>query len=393
MFEALRTIRRHLRAKQTPEYRAHVTAEREKWEGYALQQASMPVDATVSDADMDAAEAAIRRAMGSMDMTALLPEPSEFVKRTTCAACGGVKELPSVRPMLYCDFCGQVTDYDLEQAMAEAYSHPDVVTFARVGNRLRPAAMAAGRAGDVDTFRALTQTLMEAQAAWTPWTVPPRAYNDDAYRQRWVTYQTELAVLTTFDATHAALQDRVIGLTQKLRWTGGNLAAMGLQAMTGRTPGERTRPRVVAETFWPLVDVLLQQAERTRVLLDGSAVRTLDPDAMPGVVADRLFRSGLAQGWLPSLDPADGEVLVERLQLDDAYQRPTATGEHRHCTGCGYDLTVLEGATTVVCDACGRRIDVGGPAIVCVGCNDRVALPEGEVSASCPSCNALVRRV
>ena len=391
MFKAIRTIRQYLRATQTPEYRAHVRAEREKWEGVARQQAATPM--TLSEDDMDAAAATVRRAMGSMDMTALLPPPSEFVKRTSCAACGGVKELPSVRPTLYCDFCGQVTDYDLKQAMAEAYSHPDVIDFARVGNRLRPAAMAAGRAGDVDRFRSLTRTLVEAQTAFTPWTVPPRAYNDEGYRRDWIRYQTELQVLTTFDPTHAALENRMVTLTQQLRWTGGNLAAMGMQALMGRTPGERTRPRVVAETFWPLVDVLLEQAERTRNLLDGSPVKDLDPDRMPGVVADRLFRSGLAQGWLPSLEPDEGERFVRLLQLDMSYTRPTASGDHRHCTGCGHDLTVLEGATTVVCDRCGRRVDVTGPAITCTGCNDRVALPESVQEASCPSCNARVRRV
>ena len=33
----------------------------------------------------------------------LMPEPSGFVKRTTCAACGANKELPSVREHLYCE--------------------------------------------------------------------------------------------------------------------------------------------------------------------------------------------------------------------------------------------------------------------------------------------------
>ena len=316
--------------KQSPEYQAHVAAEREKWERFAQQQAATAIDLTLSDADFEAAAAKVKGALGSLDMTALMPEPSGFVKRTSCAACGGVKELPSVRPFLYCDFCAQVVDYDLKQASAQAYSHPDVVDYARIGNQLRPAAMAAARSGDVETFRAHTRTLNEAMTAYTPWAVPPRAYNDEAYRRDWVTFQTELAVLTAFDPDHAALEDQVRQRVTQLQWEGGNLAGMAAQVLTGRTPGGRTRPRVVADTFWPLVDVLLGQADSARQLLDTSPIKDLDPDQMPGVVADRLFRSGLAQGWLPSLEPDEGERFVQMLHLDFSYKRPTATGELRH---------------------------------------------------------------
>src|SRR5688500_15543504 len=66
----------------------------------------------------------------TIDPAAMLPPASPFVKRTTCASCGASKQLPSVREHLYCDYCGQLVDYDLRQAMAAAMVNPDATAFA-----------------------------------------------------------------------------------------------------------------------------------------------------------------------------------------------------------------------------------------------------------------------
>lgn len=383
-----RMIRDSLAQNRNPS--PEVAAEKARWEAWAMGQAAHV--APGGGVDPGEVTTRARAHLARIATSVLMPEPSGFVKRTTCAACGANKELPSVREHLYCDFCGQVVDYDLRQAMATAHATPTVVEYAQLNNQLNPQAMAAVGRGDVETFRRARQALFEAQTAWTPWAVPPRAWNDEDYRQAWVRHQTELAVLTAFDPTHAQLEARVRQLVMGLRWTGGNMMGMAAAAMRGQAPGPGSRPMVEPASFWPLVEVLLAQAERVRTLVDGSEVRALDPDQTAGVVADRLHRSGLAQGWLPSLPPEDGERFIAMLGLDFAYQRPTVTGRQVDCAACGYHLTALEGARTMVCDQCGRRVAVGA-AIGCRTCGDTIALPEGADEAACPSCAALVRRV
>ena len=321
----------------------------------------------------------------------LVPPPSAFVKRTSCAFCGAPKQLPSVREYLYCDFCGQLVDVDLRLAAEAAFANPSATEHATQANELGPAAQRALSAGDRERYRQLQRELFELQTVHARWAVPPRAWNDEAYRRRWVTFQTETAVATAFDPAHAELTKRVTRMALGLRWRGGDVLGMAMRSMGGTTEGNPF-PTVQATGLWPLVDVLVAQAELGQQIVDREGLRDLDPDRSPPVVAWRLTPSMIAPGWLRHLEPDDGQELVQRLGLRHEYQRPQVSGVPRHCGGCGHELTALPGATCVVCDACGRRIEVGGLEVVCTGCNGHLSLPEGTDRLHCPWCRAEVRR-
>ena len=74
-----------------------------------------------------------------------------------------------------------------------------------------------------------------------------------------------------------------------------------------------------------------------------------------------------------------------------AFVSPKPSWASRSSTARG-SATSIPTATCVVCDACGRRIEVGGLEVVCTGCNGHLSLPEGTDRLHCPWCQAEVRR-
>jgi predicted RNA-binding Zn-ribbon protein involved in translation (DUF1610 family) len=350
-------------------------------QGQALQQAHDPTSAR-------------------WDPVAWLPPPSEFVKRGTCTSCGAPKQLPTVREYLYCDFCGQLTDYDLRRAAEAAVTSPTITAYAEVANRIGPELERVRKRGDRPGFEALQRQLQAAQAELTPLVVPPRAWNDARYRQGWVDFTTAQAVLAAFDPQQQRYADDVRNRSLRLQWHGG----MGLGAIGGGIAAARRifehgldpaqmTPKAVLSSFMPLAEVVLAQTEHLLELIRREGVRELDPDRSSDELIRRMTRSALAQGWLKHLQPDDGQAFIEWLGLRHEYQRATVTGDRRSCGGCGHPITTLPGATRVVCDACGRVLDVSIPQTVCTGCNAAISWPEGLTHQQCPYCQAEVRRV
>lgn len=89
---------------------------------------------------------------------------------------------------------------------------------------------------------------------------------------------------------------------------------------------------------------------------------------------------------------------VERLLADtgldgDHDVLPLEHPSIRHCGGCGSDIPVVPGATRVVCEACGHRVEVGVAEIACGQCARTFSFPVGKDPVACPSCAAMVVRV
>lgn len=326
-----------------------------------------------------------------LDPTAFLPPASEFVKRTSCAFCGAPKQLPSVREYLYCDYCGQLVDFDLRQAMANAAVNPDSAEYAQHANQVGPAAAQAQKAGDRERYRQMQYQLYELQTSYTKWAVPPRAWNDESYRTQWIRFNAEQAAATAFDAAFQRLDADMRRLALGLRWRGGNMLKMAKGAMGGGMSSDAF-PKVEPASLWPLVDVLVAQSHRTLEVVAATGIRDLDPDRMPAAVQQRMTPSSIAQAYLRFLEPDEGLELISRLGISHEFVRPEAVGDQRACGGCGSTLTLLPGATCVVCDGCGRRVDVGAGELPCTSCGARMCLPEAADQHGCPYCQAVVRR-
>lgn len=367
------------------------TGRRLQEQAVAMQQQAMA---------MQEQAVAMQRGEGGWDPTAFLPPPSEFVKSGTCDYCGAPKQLPTVRQYLYCDFCGQLYDYDLRRAAEAAVTSPSVTTYAQVANQIGPEAERVRKAGDRDRYRDLQRQLYAAQAAYTPWAVPPRAWNDERYRDGWVEYSTAIAVAGAFDPQQVEFTEQVKSRSLRLQWKGGMGLGMlgGMVATAGRVAKhgldlQQMTPKVQMSSFWPLAEVVLAQSEHLRELIQREGIHELDPDVAPPSTSTRMTRSALAQGWLTHMEPDDGEAFIEWLGLRHEYQRAEAQGESRNCAGCAYELTALPGATRVVCDSCGRAVDLAAPQVVCTNCNNRLSFIDGVTHLNCPFCGTEARRV
>jgi DNA-directed RNA polymerase subunit RPC12/RpoP len=306
-------------------------------------------------------------------LAALAPPQPGFVKRCSCVVCGAPKKLPSVTAYVYCDYCASLIDFDLRQAsLGDAQPGP---AYAATVNGTYPAAHAAVAAGDRGTYRDLQKRVYEAYVTHVPMAVSHRARNDPAYRRAYVEYMAEAAVVRAFDpgsrVLEAEMSERVLGL----RYAGNMLA-----------------PVVDPASFWPLAETLERQIALSASLYASAGLARLDPDHAEHLIG-KLAWSGFCQGWLAMLPPDAARHLLERTGLVNVYVPVQAEdGRPRHCGGCGGEFRALPGARAVVCDGCGRTIDVGAAEVGCAGCGSSVTLPAGAERVTCPYCRAEIRK-
>jgi DNA-directed RNA polymerase subunit RPC12/RpoP len=325
-----------------------------------------------------ATEAGSGSAVGSMTwvrqvMAAVAPPGPGFVKRCTCAVCGAPKKLPTVTAYVYCDYCASLIDFDLRRA-CEGDTTPGPRYAATVNGALA-ASQTAVAAGDRGAYRDLQKTVFEAYVADLPMAVSHRARNDPGYRRAYVGYMAEAAVARAFDPAAQALEAEMKHRVMALRY-GGNMMS----------------PTVEPDSFWPVADTLEKQIERGRTLYRAAGLADLDPDHAEHLTG-KFAWSGFCQGWLAMLPAEAAAQLLERADLTNEYVTVRAEdGQPRHCGGCGGQMHALPGAKAVICDGCGRKIDVGSAEIPCANCGGSITLPSEVDQVACPFCHSQVTR-
>jgi LSD1 subclass zinc finger protein len=295
------------------------------------------------------------------------------VKRCTCVVCGAPKKLPAVTAYVYCDYCASLIDFDLRLA-CEGDTTPGP-EYAAVVNGTMAQAHAAMAAGDRDGYRELQRRVFDAYVANVPMAVSHRAANDPAYRRAYVGFMAEGAVARAFDPASQALEAEMKQQVLGLRYTGNMMS-----------------PTVAPESFWPIVETLEKQLDLGRVMYRSAGLAELDPDHAEHLTG-KLGWSGFCQGWLAMLPAETAAQLLDRAGLTNTYVPVQAEdGQPRSCGGCGARFSALPGARAVICDGCGRQIDLGGAEIPCASCGGSMTLPAGADSVACPFCRAEVRR-
>jgi LSD1 subclass zinc finger protein len=335
---------------------------------------SMQADAMQQAQAMSGATAGA--AVGSMtwarQVLALIAPPQPgYVKRCSCTNCGAPKKLPSVTAYVYCDYCGSLVDYDLRRA-----SESDVpvgIEYANLVNGLQRNCLAAQAAGDRDGYRAMQRQLYDAYVTTMANAVSHRARNDVSYRQQLVDYMAESAVMTAFEPELVTLTGEMQQRAMGLRYTG---------TMT-----------VDPDSFWPMCETLNRQIEATARLAPKYGLDERNPDRATHLNT-KLACSSFCQGWLPFLPAESAAQLIEWAGLTNSYvEIDVADGRPRGCGGCGSRFTSLPGASLMVCEGCGRQLDVGAAEIPCTGCGASMTLPPGASDTNCPYCQTYVRKV
>lgn len=263
------------------------------------------------------------------------------VLRVACGTCGAPRTRPSPSAYVYCDHCGALVDYDFAVALAQGIAAPGSV-YEALRAELAPALDAARTRGDVDGFRELQHRLFDAFVEATPASTPVRT-RDPEYRARYVAWLAEAATVAAFDDAARALE-----------------AAMGVATSQLAFASVDGKPRVAPEPFRALADSVFAYEARRDALFE-PAVYALHPDGASRALQRRIGNSLFAQGWLPYLGEADAQALLARTELAREYDElPPPATRALPCHRCGGPLDIVEGAKRVVCEHCGRLVDVVG---------------------------------
>ncbi|TMM15602.1 MAG: hypothetical protein E6G01_09825 [Actinobacteria bacterium] len=297
-----------------------------------------------------------------------------YVKRCTCTFCGAPKKLPSTNAYVYCDYCGSLADYDLHRACeTDTMPGPE---YTRLVNGLQPELKAARAAGDTTHYRELQRQVFGAYVTNCPMAVSHRAKADEDYRNDLVAYLAESGVQRAFDPEATRLEQEMAQRVAALRWTG---SVMTRQVDTG--------------SFWPMTETLSRQVEVHDMLNRRSGVSELDPDKAD-FLQSKLAWSMFCQGWLRYLPEDAAQQLLERTGLTNEYVPIQPEGsQDRRCSGCGGEIHALPGAKEVVCDGCGRKLDVTAAELTCGNCGATMTFPSGASHMACPYCKVDVERV
>jgi LSD1 subclass zinc finger protein len=365
-------------ARQWQEQAGQLQAQAMEFQAQAMRQAAALHQGARAGSAAAGGTAPAGTAAGSMTwvrqvLAVLAPPQPGFVKRCTCVVCGAPKKLPTVTAYVYCDYCASLIDYDLRRA-CEGDTAPDP-SYAATVNATQAAAREAAAAGDRGTYRDLQKQVFGAYVTGVPMAVSHRARNDPGYRAAYVGYMAEAATARAFDPAYQALEAEMRQRVMGLRYTGNMMS-----------------PAVEPDSFWPMTDTLENQIEASRVLYRSAGLADLDPDHAEHLTG-KFAWSGFCQGWLGMLPAGAAARLLDRAGLTNEYVPVQASdGQPRHCGGCGGEFRALPGATAMICEGCGRKMELGSAEIPCASCGATMTLPAGADRIACPFCQAQVER-
>lgn len=302
---------------------------------------------------------------------------SEFVKQVDCPRCGAPKRLPSKTAYLYCDHCGSLVDYDFRLANSGTNAALTNTVFHRLIKPVQPELDRALVLRDTDRYRELLHGVYAEWLRECPQAASPRAKTDEDFRDRMAAYCAETQLRRDFDLSLMQLQRQMNAMIDTLQ----------------RQPSA-AGPWLVSDGIWQVAALFKQLMEKSYQMFDATGVSAMDPDEAPPGVQLRMEYSTFCQGWIPHLRPADVQRFLDIFGLSGEYARVDVTDAvSKSCGNCGDELKTLPGANAVVCESCGRKLDIAGGETPCQNCGAPLSFPVGTSGLECPYCHTGTHRV
>ena len=302
---------------------------------------------------------------------------SEFVKQVDCPRCGAPKRLPSKTAYLYCDHCGSLVDYDFRLANSGTNAALTNTVFHRLIKPVQPELDRALVLRDTDRYRELLHELYAEWLRECPQAASPRAKTDEDFRDRMAAYCAETQLRRDFDLSLMQLQRQMNAMIDTLQ----------------RQPSA-AGPWLVSDGIWQVAALFKQLMEKSYQMFDATGVSAMDPDEAPPGVQLRMEYSTFCQGWIPHLRPADVQRFLDIFGLSGEYARVDVTDAvTKSCGNCGDELKTLPGADAVICESCGRKLDIAGGETPCQNCGAPLSFPVGTSGLECPYCHTGTHRV
>lgn len=297
-----------------------------------------------------------------------------MIKKVNCRACGSPKVAGYATAYIYCDYCGTYTDWDYQKAISTKGSKMPGPAWQELYEQLMPEMEEALKKRDRDQYRSIQKRLFAIHVGDCPASYSPRIGDPD-YREAIVNYMAEQYTIQAFTPGMADLEEKTNRAIAALRYDPGS-------------------GKVISKTFWKMYDAWVNFSW---ALIDECTKQGLlgtHPDNITGDMGMKINHGILLESWTPYLDERDKEKLMDRGGIRAEYvEVGPGDGEDRHCGGCGGELRMVKGASKMLCESCGRLLDVLRPEIGCGGCGNFFTIPAGKSNCSCPRCAADMRIV
>ena len=302
---------------------------------------------------------------------------SEFVKQVDCPRCGARKRLPSKTAYLYCDYCGSLIDYDFRLANSGTNAGLTNTVFHQLIAPVQGDLDRARAVGDTGRYRELLRGVYTEWLRECPQAASPRVKSDEDFRDRMAAYCAESQLRKDFDPSLAVLEQQMNAVIATLQ----------------RRPNG-TGPWLVSDGIWQVAAMFKELIDKSYQMLGAAGVLAMDPDEAPPGVPVRMEYSTFCQGWIPHLPPGDTGRFLAIFGLNSEYARVDVTGaETKRCGGCGDELKTMPGANTVVCESCGRKLDIAGGETPCQNCGAPLSFPVGTSAIEYPYCHTGTHRI
>jgi len=302
---------------------------------------------------------------------------SEFVKQVDCPRCGARKRLPSKTAYLYCDYCGSLIDYDFRLANSGTNAGLTNTVFHQLIAPVQGDLDRARAVGDTGRYRELLRGVYTEWLRECPQAASPRVKSDEDFRDRMAAYCAESQLRKDFDPSLAVLERQMNAVIATLQ----------------RRPNG-TGPWLVSDGIWQVAAMFKELIDKDYQMLGAAGVLAMDPDEAPPGVPVRMEYSTFCQGWIPHLPPGDVDRFLATFGLNSEYARVDVTdAQTKRCGGCGDELKTMPGANTVVCESCGRKLDIAGGETPCQNCGAPLSFPVGTSAIECPYCHTGTHRI
>jgi hypothetical protein len=308
------------------------------------------------------------------------PKRTKHVKVSTCSACGGAPTRPPKTAYVYCEYCGQLMDWDFQAAMADRRSKKPGPVYEGLVRAKASKLEEARAAGDVATYTEIQRELFDKFAELCPAALSPRI-GDPVYRKHWLDWTAKSQALQDIDpSTQKTFADQQ-SATARLVWDRSN----------------PFQPKVQADSFWQLLDAVIAHQHAVSDLVVREGLLESHPDQLSEEILRQMGLSAMVQGWMQYLPPSEHDPLLKKTGLDGTWIEPPEVDlTHGACPSCSAPLDVHPDAKRVVCESCGHTVAVGGGELPCNGCGAPIVIPgpeSGESGVSCNKCDLYVARI
>ena len=299
-------------------------------------------------------------------------EATRQIRDVRCPSCSAPRYTPLLTAYVYCDFCATFFDFDWsiacreEELPALGKSLPEQ-NFQKWYGELSheiTAARADGPARQAAWARIFMGHIGEVPSAFSPRVGDP-------------SYLEPLVYGFLAPATVRMSDDPEV-----------------IQAWGAVTQTYLNLPQIKEgfdrETLQRCVSAQLDLWDREAAALEDAGLFGTHPDDLTPELYVRHKRSVFAQDWVRRMRSADRTWLIRALHIEVAYiEVKMPTTRDGFCGRCGHPRTMVEGASRMVCEACGCIIGGEGDLMDCVGCGSALFLPSGfEHRVHCPRCQS-----